>query len=66
MLNGSAWCTLEALRGFGYVKAGSISGNITGIRYRASHGSVITVNGGGANAIPGTTAGTADASSIYA
>lgn len=38
----------------------TFSGSPTGKRYNVSYGSIVNVNGSGANRIPGTTAGTAD------
>lgn len=44
----------------------TISGNVTGKRYDIREGAILLTGGKGVNFIPGTEAGTTDASSVYA
>lgn len=46
-----------------YISPSSATGSVTGKRYNVNTGAVISVHSGGANAIPGTIAGTATSSS---
>ena len=59
--------TVGATKG-GFVQFASgstLSGTVTGKRYQATFGGYILTGGRGTNAIPGTEAGTVDASSTY-
>ena len=45
--------------------SGSVSGQVTGPRYRVTQNGVIFTNGGGPNTFPGTTAGTSATGGLY-
>lgn len=57
--HGTVWVNAASL--FTLSQSITASGSPTGKRYAAEKGSVINVNGGGASRIPGSSAGTADA-----
>lgn len=64
-VSGSTAIIADANNG-GFIKiSGSMSGSVTGCRYSCTTGGRILTGGQGPNAIPGTTAGTCDASGVY-
>lgn len=65
-LNGIATsATVRAIYAGQILITGSITGSVTGKRYTCSYGGCIITGNKGANAIPGTIAGTCDSSSTY-